>query len=45
MKDHSTICYSEAIENRRMDMGVGWGEEGGTNVESSIETYILPYVK
>ena len=45
MKDHSTICYSEAIENRLMDMGVGWGEEGRTNGESSMEIYTLPYVK
>ena len=29
-----------------MNPGVGWGEEeGGTNGESSVETYILPYVK
>ena len=34
------------IENRLMDLGVGWGEEdGGTNGESSMETYTLPYVK
>ena len=29
-----------------MDLGVGWGEEdGGTNGESSMETYTLPYLK
>ena len=29
-----------------MDLGVGWGEEdGGTNGESSMEIYTLPYVK
>ena len=31
------------IENRLMNLGVGWGEEeGGTNGESSMETYTLP---
>ena len=31
------------IENRLVYMG--WGGEGGTNWESFIKTYILPYVK
>ena len=34
------------IENRLMDMGQGKGEgEGGTNGESNMETYTLPYIK
>ena len=32
------------IENRLMDMG-GREGENGTNGESSMEIYILPYVK
>ena len=35
------------IDNRLMDMGGEGGKEGegGTNGESNMETYTLPYVK
>ena len=33
------------IENKLMDMGSGEEGQGGTNGESSMEAYTLPYVK
>lgn len=32
-------------ENRIMGTGVGWGEERVGQLESSVETYTLAYVK
>ena len=33
------------MESRLMDMGRGEEGEGGTNEETSMEAYTLPYVK